>query len=188
MQPWVVHWDTASPYISDKESYFCSILVYSTYISHSNILTHFLFWGKQQGRGCLIFFQQFLHAAFVLGAALLFKKCIQSKSEQFFKSFFHPQPLHLLVLMSPASKRHVIPSVHSFTYKTTAKMREKSETQALSLNLSQFRPLLILFSHLTQSFICTLGNLLIPLEELCSLCLYFLPHICIKIQLEQFLG
>lgn len=46
------------------------------------------------------------------------------------------------------------------------KKREKSETQALSLNLSQFRPLLILFSHLTQSFICTLGNLLIPLEEL----------------------
>lgn len=105
----------SSPYISDKESYFCSILVYSTYVSHSSILTHFLFWGKQGGRGCLFSSQQFLHAVFVLGAARLFKKCIQSKSEQFFKSFFHPQLLHLLLLMSPATKRHVIPCVHSLT-------------------------------------------------------------------------
>lgn len=88
--------------------------------------------------------------------------------------------------MSPTSKRHAIPCVHSFTYKTTAKTREESETQALCLNLSQFHPLLILFTHLTQSFICTSGNLLIPLEEFCSLCLYFLTYGCIKIQLEHF--
>lgn len=73
MQAWLLDWDTAWPYISNK-SYFCSIPVYSIYMSHWSILINFLFWGKQGGRGRLTFSQQFLHAAFVLGEAFLFKK------------------------------------------------------------------------------------------------------------------
>lgn len=122
----------------------------------------------------------------MLGEAFL-KKKLSKATLNSFSSFFPPRASSSFTSDVSTSKRNVIPCVHSFTYKT-AKNREKAETQALSLTLSQFRPLLILSSHLTQSFICTSGNLLIPLEELCSLCLYFLPHICIKIELEQCLG
>lgn len=73
--------------------------------------------------------------------------------------------------MSPISERHFIPCVHPSTSKTV-KIGDKSHTQTLSLNLSQICPLLILFSHLTQSLSCTLGNLLInPLRGI----LFFIP-------------
>jgi len=130
-------------------------------------LSSICFSGVSKGEEAVCHFsQQFLHAAFLLGEAFLLTKSIQSSSEQFFK-FFHPQPLHLLLLMSPTSQKHFMPCVHPSTSKTTIKMEGKSHTQTLSLNLSQLHPLWMLFSHLTQSLSCTLGNLLIPPEELC---------------------
>lgn len=129
MQAWILHWDNAWPYISNKESYFCRIPVYSSYISHSSILTHFLFWGKQGERGCLTVSTVFT-CCFCVRRSFSLKKNYPKQLSTVFQVFFHLEPLHLLLLMSLLLKEMLFPM---FTLSLTKQQKtERRQRHKLS--------------------------------------------------------
>lgn len=130
MQAWILHWDIAQPYISNTESYFCRIPVYSSYISHSSILTHFLFWGKQGERGCLTVSTLFT-CCFCVRRSFSLKKKLSKATLNSFSSFFHLEPLHLLLLMSILLKEMLFPVFTLSLKKQQQKQREVRDTSSL---------------------------------------------------------